>query len=104
MEVRRRRLKSSSSIINEIQDHGNSLKDNQDNDSFVQHRYGNLFRRRFLVGRNDRNKNIEKVPKYVSLLVSRLKPCTRPEVMPEVSSPNFPEAICELHQSKHLEL
>lgn len=61
--------------------------------------------RRFLVGRNEDSRDqIQAVPKYVPLHVTRLVPGTRPDQLRKFLEPNFDGVTCEEHISKHPQL
>lgn len=61
--------------------------------------------RRYVVGgNNNRNVDIQTVPKYVSFHVTRLGPATKPEDLERFIQEKFPEARCEEHQSKRPDL
>lgn len=57
--------------------------------------------RRFVVGRNDDNNQVQAVPKFTSLHVTRLAPGTKPEQLQDFLEPNFTDVKCEEHVSKH---
>lgn len=57
--------------------------------------------RKFVVGTNEQLSNIQAVPKFISLHVSRLQPGAKPEDMKSLLLDKFPEVICEKLQSKH---
>lgn len=59
--------------------------------------------RRFMVGNADAMP-LQTVPKRVALHVSRLSPNTKPEDLRQILIKEFPEALCEAHQSKHPQL
>nr|CAI5858533.1 unnamed protein product [Callosobruchus analis] len=56
--------------------------------------------RRFLVGGNEDCSQIQAVPKYVALHVTRLAPGTKPEHLKAFLEPNFQDVQCEEHPSK----
>lgn len=80
--------------MNEIRTLGNPIKDNTDNNGFVEHRHRKRFRIRFLVRRDDSYQSIQTVPKYMTLHVSRLKPDTGPGDLQTFFAASFPEAVC----------
>lgn len=60
--------------------------------------------RRFVVGRNEENTQIQTIPKFTHLHVTRLAPGTKPEQLQAFLKPNFPDVQCEIHLSKHPEI
>lgn len=60
-------------------------------------------RKRFVVGGNDTNKDIQTIPKYTSLHVTRLEPSTKPEQLEAFLRDLFPGVSCEKLESKHPE-
>lgn len=74
------------------------------NDTGSSWQYGRRKTRRFVVGRNEGSNQVQAVPKYAALHVTRLAPGTKPEQLKAFLEPNFPQVQCEMHQSKHPEL
>lgn len=57
--------------------------------------------RKFMVGNNETTTNIQTIPRYVSLHVTRLAPGTKSTVLQSILQPIFKEVKCEEHTSKH---
>lgn len=61
--------------------------------------------RKFMVGNNNETtNNIQTIPRYVSLHVTRLAPGTNPAVLQSILQPIFKDVKCEEHTSKHPEV
>lgn len=57
-------------------------------------------RRKFMVGQNSDTGNIQTIPKFVSLHVTRLHPKTTPSDLENVLKDRFPDVSCEIHNSR----
>ncbi|KAG5884475.1 hypothetical protein JTB14_019013 [Gonioctena quinquepunctata] len=61
-------------------------------------------KRSFLVGQNEENYEVQTVPRYVSLHVTRLRPNTKPEDLRKIIEPHLPGMSCEIHKSKRRDI
>ncbi|KAG5875764.1 hypothetical protein JTB14_022473 [Gonioctena quinquepunctata] len=94
---------SASNVIQELQyldQHHEDHEGKTDNWRKVTHKKQG----RFVVGKNVSSNTICTVPKLVHLYVTRLKPNTEPDELKKMLEPNFPELLCERHNSKHPDL